>query len=793
MVDAEDGTIGSLETTGVSRTSRLLYWLTLAVMAVIAGFSLVQSLRPVGETFAGFWVLSDGRLHHLTAPAWNGAAVQMPWLQPVVSINGEAVASGRELVERVAALSPGTPVTYGIRTATGMKHLTIATQRYGFEEWLAISFVSWVLGVGYVLCGAVVSWLKPGHAVARIHFVACMLMGAFFLAVPDSGSTYDVIQAPLYWMLYVCGFGARGMLATVFPRPVPGRRHWQLGLLAGGIGVSAWMLADGVTGGTAGLITAWLGWGTLTALTLPASAAWSAWSRTSSAHERAVGRFLLFGFCVAFALPILLGWTQHYLGRTPALVTLSYLALLALPLTITIAVVRHRLFGVDVVVRQTLAYGLATGGMLLLYAAIVAATRLAIGEHTRHTSVPTAVVLALAFAPFRDGIRRWLDRRFFRAPYDPTAVIATFHHQASESPEPDQLAAAYARCLDEAMALRGVEITLASGTRHCRGTLAGGPDEPLILPLTFEDHPLGTVTIGGKRSDLPFSDLDRRFIDTLTSRLELWLHLIERLEAERRHQAMIADLQRSDEMKSEFLNLVSHELRRPLSEILATVNMLALYERRQAAPETTGPHLRRLRTSATMLAGLVNDLLDAEQLQTGRFQLRPGPLEIPRVIDDALNAFRPAAEAKGIALQADAAPIAGLCGDHLRLVQVLSNLLANAIRHTAPGGTITVTVHRQPDGWSCEVTDTGEGIPAHRLPKLFERFGGLDREQRGGSGGLGLGLHICRSIVEAHGGTLTVASDVGVGTRFRFVLPRRPPDPDGHPAAGAVAGSDDSR
>lgn len=737
---------------------------------MIATLSFLQSTRLIGRTFPGFRVLSDARVHHILSPTWTGAKAGLPWLHPIVAVDGVAVTSGRDLTARVAALPPGVPVTYTVRTASGLRPFTVVTQRFGLADWLVTSFAGWLLGVGTALSGAVVSWLRPGHPVARLHFRSCLLLASYFLAVADASGGYQVVTAGWYFVLYVVGFGAWGWLATAFPRPLHAIRNWQAGWLGAGLLTLTWCLVDLAAGRTTGVLVAWLGWGTLSALALPASAAFATWRRDATAHERAVGKVLLLGFSITFLFPIVDGWTLALAGQPSGSGVLRYLAMLGFPLTIAVAIARHRLFGIDLVLRQTFLYGLAAGGMLALYAGVAAVIRLAIGERTTVESVVAAMAIAVAFGPWRDRLKLMLDRRFFRASYDPTAVMADFFRRASAAPDPAALIATYAVTLDEALAVRGVTVRLADGREHHRGDPSGG-GAPLILPLTFDAETLGTVWIGTKRSDLPFTEMDRRLIDELTHRLELWVHLVQRIEAERRQQDLIDSLRQADEMKSEFLNLVSHELRRPVSEALAAVDLLVHYQGKPQAEARTTRTLQRLQSSVGMLAVLMSDLIDAGQLQSGRFRLCPGPLDIAQLVADALDATRAMAEQKGVQLTADVPACPEAWGDPLRLTQVLQNLLVNAVQHTPAGGTITVTVALEPDHWVLAVADTGSGIAAAARPGLFQRFGGLKPGEAREGGGLGLGLYICKSITEAHGGTIGVTSEVERGSTFRLRLP----------------------
>ncbi len=748
-----------------------LYWLSMAAVGVFAIVTLIWSLPTIGGTMAGFRTTSDLRISDLLLPSWTGAGCDLPPLHHVRTVDGDPVSSGRALIERVAALPAGTPVTYGIDRADGTREtVTIPTQRFTLYDWLATCFLFWLLGLAYALVGGLVSWLKPGDTVARIHFVTCMNTAVLFLCVADATSTYHLVRGTAFHLLLVSVGCAAGVLATVFPRPWRRTSTWQTIWLGTSAALAAWLLWDQVNGGLMGVTIATEVFPSVGALALPAAVAWTVVSRSSTPQQRIQAKILLAGIGIPYLVPIVGALIHVWLRHPVPGADFVYLAMLAFPLTIGYAIVRYRLFDIDLVLRRTLTYGLVAASMLVIYACVTVVSRLVIGHWSMAEGILSTLVIGMALGPWRDRVNAWLVMRFFRHPYDLTQVMAAFHRVAGESLDATHLLETYAATLDGALAVRFVFARLHDGTEHRRGEPSTREDRPLWLPLAFDGTPMGAVQIGTKHTDVPFTEVDRHLIDELTQRLELWLHLVERVAQDRLQRETIAALTHADAMKSEFLNLVSHELRRPLSEILACVNLVSQQHRPELSDRLV-QHFQRLHMSTAMLAGLVNDLLDAGQLQSGRFQLRPGPLTVSRVVEDALDTAQPLADLKGLHLVADLDPCPGSWGDHIRLVQVVSNLLSNAIRHTAPSGTVTVRVRVTDDHWHCEVADTGEGIPAAFLPRLFQQFGGSPSDRQSAEGGLGLGLYICKAIVTAHGGTIDALSKPGSGSTFRFAIP----------------------
>ena len=226
----------------------------------------------------------------------------------------------------------------------------------------------------------------------------------------------------------------------------------------------------------------------------------------------------------------------------------------------------------------------------------------------------------------------------------------------------------------------------------------------------------------------------------------------------------------ANRLKDEFLSTVSHELRTPLTAITGWAQMLRS-GRLDAAKSARA--LETILRSARSQSEIIDDLLDVSRLITGKMRLYVAPLKLGSVIHTAVEAVRPAAEAKGVHLSVLLDPAAeAVSGDAERLQQVVWNLLSNAVKFAPTGGRVEVKLVRADSHFEIIVADNGQGIKSEFLPYVFERFrqedGGMSRRQ----GGLGLGLAIARHIVELHGGTVHAASEgLGKGATFTVALP----------------------
>ena len=256
---------------------------------------------------------------------------------------------------------------------------------------------------------------------------------------------------------------------------------------------------------------------------------------------------------------------------------------------------------------------------------------------------------------------------------------------------------------------------------------------------------------------------------------------LEHKVAERTAELIIAKEQAesSDRLKSEFLATMSHELRTPLNAIIGFTGTMLM--------KLPGPlnveqekQLRTVQFSAKHLLSLINDLLDVAKIESGKLELSVEPVACQRVIDEVLNALRPAATAKGLQLQADvpAFDVAALA-DRRSLSQILINLSNNAIKFTEQGS-ITIELHdvdARSNMVQISVIDTGVGIKDEDMGRLFQSFAQIETGSKRRIEGTGLGLYLSRKLVELLGGRIAVHSVHGKGSRFSVYLPAAPAAP----------------
>ena len=303
--------------------------------------------------------------------------------------------------------------------------------------------------------------------------------------------------------------------------------------------------------------------------------------------------------------------------------------------------------------------------------------------------------------------------------------------------------------------------------------LAAGPDEGfelpsvaqlrftsmLAVPMVAEGHSIGVLVVLDKEGG--FQDVDEGFLALYASQAAIAL----------RNSQLFEHTKTLDRLKSEFVAVVSHEIRTPLTSVKGAVELLA-DPRYFTNSEQQAKLLTIAHANAERLLVLINDILDFSKLESASLPMSLERSALEPVVRQAAHNLRTLIEERRIRIDVSVAPgLPDLLIDASRVAQVLTNLLSNAVKFSPPGGRIAVTVEPGDGVVRVSVGDDGEGIDAEDLPKLFKKFTQIDSSATRKAGGTGLGLVICKGIVEQHGGKIWVESKPGKGSTFFFTLP----------------------
>jgi signal transduction histidine kinase len=232
---------------------------------------------------------------------------------------------------------------------------------------------------------------------------------------------------------------------------------------------------------------------------------------------------------------------------------------------------------------------------------------------------------------------------------------------------------------------------------------------------------------------------------------------------------MAANLERAEQQRRNLVADVAHELRTPLSNIQGYLEAI-----KDGVLEPDAATIDTIYQQGRHLVRLVEDLRLIAQAEAGALRMDRLPYQLEDLLREVMESFRPRAEAKGVNLSLAAVPnLPPVPLDRTRIMQVVGNLVDNAITHTPSGGSVTLSVDASDQFATVTVADTGEGIPQEEWHALFQRFYRADPSRDRATGGTGLGLTIAKQLVEAHGGHIRVESQPGTGSRFIFTLPLR--------------------
>jgi signal transduction histidine kinase len=302
---------------------------------------------------------------------------------------------------------------------------------------------------------------------------------------------------------------------------------------------------------------------------------------------------------------------------------------------------------------------------------------------------------------------------------------------------------------------------------------SGGESLPWIAPESLKPHLVSVL--GGQADYLPLS-LEQAIFLRDGNQDRYFLPRVLRIRSDSGEllgaAVVLSDVtkfQLLDQLKSDMISTVSHELKTPLTSLQMVVYLLL----EEAVGPLTAKQTELLlaaRQDSDRLLGMINDLLDLTRMEQGRVALDQQPADADELIRDALDRYDSAAQDAGITLQAQLEPpLPPVLVDRERIEHVFDNLMTNALRHTERGGAITWKAVAAKGEVRFSITDTGEGIPAQFIPRLFDKFFRTPGSKR--QGGAGLGLAIVHEIIDSHGGQITLESTLGKGTTFTFSLP----------------------
>ncbi len=304
---------------------------------------------------------------------------------------------------------------------------------------------------------------------------------------------------------------------------------------------------------------------------------------------------------------------------------------------------------------------------------------------------------------------------------------------------------------------------------------AVGIKTTMVYPVMSKDTPLGVLIFSMIKTEQEVSQEEKDLIAGFTDVVGL---AVQNSQLYSSLQDANEQLKSLDRLKDEFVSLASHELRTPMTAIKSYAWMLR-EERSGTLNEKQKKDVNIIYASTERLIRLVNDMLNVSRIEAGRLTINPQPLDLAQLAQDVLNDVLPSAQNQQISiiLEKPSSPLGTVLADEDKTKEVFINLIGNSLKFTPPGGKITLSFEQKEDMIITRVTDTGKGIKAEDMSKLFQKFGMIEGNYtvRNVGQGTGLGLYISKSIVELQGGTMTVFSEgENKGTTFTFTLRKVP-------------------
>ena len=292
----------------------------------------------------------------------------------------------------------------------------------------------------------------------------------------------------------------------------------------------------------------------------------------------------------------------------------------------------------------------------------------------------------------------------------------------------------------------------------------------LGVPLLIEGRPIGVLHVG-KLKTTDFTDEDVRLLELAADRIAL---AIENARLHEEQTAALAEAEAASKAKDEFLTILSHELRTPLTPIIGWLHMM---QNGILKESDISKVLGVMNRNAYSLKRLINDLLDMSAILSGKMRIEETDVSVASVLEESVDTMSPYATDSKVQLKfegTDDPEKAVITGDRTRLNQAFCNILHNAIKFSGPGSQVYVSLDSNDNEVKVQVQDQGEGIPVSFLPHVFDRFRQADGSRTRAFGGLGLGLSLVKSFVEAHGGTIEASSEGEQrGSTFTVTLPRK--------------------
>jgi signal transduction histidine kinase len=789
-------------------------WAVAILAAAITVVSTINSLHWINQPFPGFFLWENLLVPAVGDTDWTGYEAGLPFPARLLEMNGQPVRSAAGVYDAAAGVPVSTNFTYRFAVdARAPVELAIPTMRLSLPEYL------WTLGnflgIGLLLTilGFVVYRLRPDAAGARAMLVAGVTWGQYFVTAADIfGPGWF---RPLCLVLQAMAPVTLAHLALTFPEERPLlQRHRRLlpamYLLAFAVGIADNLMFHHWFAGTLWVNTLYSIGVVAAGVALIASLAYSYFAPPSPAARQRVKMAAIGGFA-AFLLPIAGVAVFAVLGVS---FPLNFLAMpLALfPAAIGYAIVRDDLFEVDAIIRRGVAWAILTVLIAALYLGGVGTLEVLLtGRSGRIAQLLFLLLVVALFNPLRNRVQAAVDFLFSRDQYDYRRTLGETSRALAALLDFDAVVERILRTITDTMHIDfgavwlqrngRYELQAVSGTgaTNLPQRIDGGSEliqqlergaqevfsetganshesiarelshlgATLLVPMSFEQHLTGFLALGRKQSGSFYSSEDVGLLRTLANQGAVALEnarsyrALERANDDLRSaQARLIEAERLAAI-GELSAAVAHGIRNPVAGIKAAAQLASMD---LPAEHPTRESITDILSEANKLEWRIKTLLDFAK----PFVPHRGACGVDAIVADAAASLRMLMTANRVDFSTDLSPdLPEVQVDSAQIQEVLLALISNATEAMPNGGSITVRGRLSPEGahLRLEVADTGPGIPPDHLQRIFKLFFTTK------SSGTGFGLAVAKKIVEQHGGSIAVESEIGKGTRFTIDLP----------------------
>ena len=792
----------------------------------VIGHGFITAERILHRPFAGFLLLRNNFVPVLYLPEWDGFQGGIKEGDIVTAVNGRPVRSADEVRQIVWATAPGTALTYTVLRGGQRHEFSVPVSVFITRDMIILSFSWQLMGLIFIGSSLAVFYLRPNQPVSWAFLFHGIVAGYSTAAAP----AYCIINSNNLVLILVPLLGPSILvLSLYFPAEMKAPKKYFFALLALAslliIFFNLYYFMD---------IPRFLVWDKIsigyTAVAFAGGSAlmFRSFVRSRDTMVRQKAKIVVLGFVIGT-----LGCGVAMLGALVfKVINISWMFIpMALaPVSVGYAIAKHNLFDADVVIRRSASYVIAIGLALVVFLTVITFFSLLLQNLTGQSSSIAAALAAasmiIVISPLQRRFEDALARRFFQQRWEYQKTIRQASAALVGIIDLDRLVSQILNTVREALLVERGFIFLADpGTGELRPAAVNGyaapaslprigPDHPLVtelqtreravqindlqgweagpgplaplvelmqelqvvlvIPILYERRLIGVLGLSEKQSMAWYSSEDIGLLVTLMMQTAVSIENARKVVELKRMVALESEyreLKKLDGLKDDFLAMVSHDLRAPMTCIAGYAELMRErlgridLEEQKLCLDTVVNESHRL-------SRLINNLLDLQRLEAGKLELEIHPLDLARLIQEAVTSFQGAAQAKRVRLEnAAGAGEVWLPADKDCLMQVLVNLLSNAIKFTPEGGRVDVGLDVGGLGALVWVSDTGPGIRPEMQVRLFNKFQQGDRIAGVKERGSGLGLALAREIVLLHGGRVGMESEPGRGSRFFFVLP----------------------